>query len=157
MDLNRSVKSNFDNDGLIYPGRILASHVGLRGLQVGAGVGLIIGTPLTRYLRKSTIVEAWMKAMPFYSICGAGVVLGYTFYKHLDDIDGVDTRARKLLHNQDQTKLDKYLVGGAVLGGTIGALAGRNVRAILATSFTGLGVGNLVYFADKQYAKSKLL
>ncbi len=157
MDLNRIVKSNFDNDGPIYPGRILASHVGLRGLQVGAGLGLLIGTPLIKHLKKVTVVEAWMKAMPFYSICGAGVVLGYTFYKHLDDIEGVDTRARKLLHNQDQTRLDKYLMSGAVVGGTIGALAGRNVRAILTTSFTGLAVGNFVYFADKQYAKSKVL
>ena len=154
MDINRKINpEKYSATELpAYPARVLITHVGMKGLQLGSTAGLIVGVPLLSYLRKIPVGTSWTRVMIASPVVGGIATLSLLYAKHYNspmDEDGVDDRAFRLINNKGQVQSDRYSIIGASVGAAFGAVALAGVRNILASSSTGLAVGFIFQAAEK--------
>ena len=161
MDFYRKINSEkYSSDELpTYPARTLVVHVGVKGVQIGSAAGLVLGVQLLTYLRKMPVGKAWRNVMPVAPIIGSVLTLTMLYAKHYNtpmDIDGVDDRAFRIMHNNGQVKIDRYSVLGAAAGAAIGTVVMPGLRSALAGSSTGVVFGMLFYVAESRGLLEKL-
>lgn len=154
MDINRKINPEKYSATELpsFPARVLITHVGMKGLQLGSVAGLVVGVPLLSYLRKMPLSVAWSRVMIASPVVGCAATLSLLYAKHYNtpmDEDYVDDRAFRLMNNQGQVRADRYSIIGAAVGAAFGAVALAGVPRILSSSSTGLAVGLAVHVAEK--------
>lgn len=151
-----------------YPARVLAAHVGMKGLEAGSLVGFFVITPILKVLKKPlTYQPVWKRAMvvtPLLGVCGAcGLLIAKASAKDSSgqpmDEDGVDDRAYRILRGK-QPAFDKAAMVGGVMGVTwaVLGLRGLSTASLAATGAagcTGVALG-LVVFKASQLLKSAM-
>ena len=155
MDFSRKInKDKYTSEDLPeYPARTLAIHVGLKGVQAGSTLGLLLGVPFATYWKKFPVQAAWLKIMAPAPFVGCAVSLMMLAAKHLStpmDDDGVDDRAFRILNNIGQVTVDRYSMIGGVTGAAFSAVALRNVRPVVAGSATGVMFGVIFYLFESK-------
>lgn len=143
MDLNREIdRSKYTTEDMPrYPARVLASHLTMKGVQVGSFLGGILA-PAWVMVRKNKAGNANRAIFSLSWMSGLAFSYGYAYQLYLEgklDDDGVDDRAYRITKSAGQVKCDKYSFLAGMAGATTGVILGRGHKgAILA--FTSLGV-----------------
>jgi hypothetical protein len=120
MDLNRKADSNkYSEDMPAYPARVLATHVLVKGLQVGSILGVVAATPVLSYYRKAPFISTLKNVVPVstgvFGVIALGMLYGKVYNGSMDT-DGEDDRAFRISKNQGQNKVDKYSFIGSIAG-----------------------------------------
>ena len=89
------------------------------------------------------------------TLIGAAISSGFLYKNHLDDkLDeaSVDDRAYRIANNHEQTKMDKYGLGGFVSGAVGGVIVGQNLFSL---GCTGIIIGLIFYQVEKHFIAHK--
>lgn len=152
MDLNREIdRSKYSDEDLPhYPARTLVAHVTMKGIQLGAGLGVALA-PV--YISRVSPLTAF----PLAVMAGLTVSGGFTYKLFLDgklDVDGVDDRAYRIHKSVSQTKADKYSFVGGLAGATSGVLFGKGKPgATLAFACMGITAGIVAHVVEDNIFK----
>lgn len=116
-------------------GLYLATHVTMKGFELGSIAGMVIVYPVLKYIRKMPSRSAWISSMAITPIVGCMVSCGMLINKHFKGvltIEGVDDRAYRISKG-NQPKVDKTVAVGLSMGflyglgvpgvGALGAIA----------------------------------
>ena len=158
MDFQRKIKKEENGDIIpTYPAQTLALHVAVKGAQLGscAGAAFTLLVSAGYLLRRRPRPEVWRRIMVPSTLAGAAISSGFLYKNHMDgklDEASVDDRAYRVANNHEQTKIDKYGLGGFVSGALGGVIVGQN---LLSLSCTGLVMGLIFYEAEKRFNKNR--
>lgn len=147
MDFARKIDSAKYTDGdlPLYPARTLASHVAMKGLELGSSIGLFLISPAWSIVRKKPFMRSWRIATPVGAMMGLAASMGLLMQKYEQGaltVDGVDDRAYRIMHNQSQKETDRRAIIGLAVG-LSSIILFRGVGNAVAAGLTGISIGAL--------------
>jgi hypothetical protein len=144
-----------------FPGLLLTSHVVLRCAMGGAVGGLAVGAAgvaLRRGVEHGLVGGAGrlgFAGMLGGAALGLAATVGKAATDPTMDADGIAERARKLLFNSEQARLDKWALGGCLIGSMAGFQAKPPLSAARCVPWFAAG-GVAAWWVTSELERSRL-
>ena len=143
-----------------FPGALLASHVMLRSAMCGTFAGLALGAFGVGMKKIEHGLVAGAGRFGFVGMVGGGLLgLAATLAKAATDdtmdAKGISERSRRLMFNTEQARLDKWALGGCLIGSMAGFQSKPPLSAAKCVPWFAAGAV-LSWWATSQLEKTRL-